>query len=74
MHEVAADDPAVKGPWLTTEQLAERMHQSPNTVRYWTYQGTGPASTKFGHRRLYRLSDVEAWEADVEAKSRQGAA
>lgn len=61
-------------PWLTTEQLAERFHTSPSTIRYWRHRGTGPEGTPFGRRVLYRQSTVDAWEKDQEAAARMATA
>lgn len=55
--------------FLTTEELAEYVEASVNTVRYWRYVGSGPAATKVGRRVLYDVADVEAWIA----KGREGA-
>lgn len=55
--------------FLTTREVAERLRTSPETLRYWAWQG-GPKSFKAGRRRLYAAEDVEAWLADA----RDGAA
>lgn len=34
------------------------------TVHTWLYKGTAPPSYKIGKRRLFKLSDVLAWEAE----------
>jgi excisionase family DNA binding protein len=48
---------------LTTKEVAELLRTSPETVRYWAWQGTGPKSFKTGRRRLYAREDVEAFIA-----------
>ena len=53
---------------LTTEELAEMMRTSVRTVAYWNHIGSGPQSVKAGRRRLYRLTDVEAWLDEQAAK------
>lgn len=53
--------------WLTTEDVATRMHTVASTVRYWRHRGYGPPGTKFGRRVLYRLADVIAWEKREQA-------
>jgi excisionase family DNA binding protein len=45
--------------FLTTEELAELLRTSPETVRYWRHVGRGPASFKVGRRVLYAHEDVE---------------
>ncbi|WP_084039280.1 AlpA family transcriptional regulator [Demequina sp. NBRC 110053] len=49
--------------YMTTEEVAEYLRTSVDTVRYWHHRGTGPASVKLGRRRLYAIEDVEAWIA-----------
>ena len=34
---------------------------SCGTLATWRWQGRGPLYTKFGHRILYRGSDLNAW-------------
>ena len=53
-------------PWLTGEEVAERLHIEPPTLHTWRYKGTAPKGTKIGRRILYRLSDVIAWEHQQE--------
>jgi hypothetical protein len=57
----------VEDQWLTTADLAARMHTVPSTVRYWRHRGYGPPGTKFGRRVLYKLADVVAWEKREQA-------
>jgi DNA-binding transcriptional MerR regulator len=60
----------VEDRWLTTEELAERMHTVPSTVHYWKHRGFGPPGTRFGRRTLYKLADVVRWEKQREAEQR----
>jgi hypothetical protein len=54
----------MQGTFLTTEQLAERWHVSPGTLRNRRYRGDDfPAATQIGRRLLYALADVERFEA-----------
>lgn len=53
--------------FLTTEEVAELLRTSPNTVRYWQQCGTGPKSFKVGRRRLYARADVDAFIEDRQA-------
>lgn len=48
---------------LTTEELAKRLHLSVGTIHNWASLGIGPAYMKVGRRRLYRLEDIQEWEA-----------
>ena len=45
------------------KDLAERWHISPRTLEQWRWQGQGPRYLKIGGRVVYRLSDIEAFEA-----------
>jgi hypothetical protein len=51
-------------PFITRQQLAVRLHVAPGTIANWAARGEGPDSRMLGGRILYRLEDVEAWEAE----------
>ena len=44
--------------------LSHRWKISHRTLERWRWAGTGPRYVKVGGRVLYRLEDVEAYEAD----------
>ncbi len=44
-------------------ELARRWNISPRTLERWRYLNQGPAFLKLCGRVLYRLEDVEAFEA-----------
>ncbi len=46
---------------LTLDEVANLTRTSPNTLRFWRHQGTGPHSFKLGRRVMYREEDVLAW-------------
>jgi helix-turn-helix protein len=48
---------------LDQNNLAERWLISPRTLEQWRWQGRGPRYLKIGGRVVYRLSDVEVFEA-----------
>lgn len=48
---------------LNAQQLSERWQMSPDTIDRWRQRGRGPLFLKIGGKVLYRLSDVEAFEA-----------
>ena len=48
---------------LNQVHLARRWSLSPRTLERWRVQDTGPAYLKIGGRVLYRLEDIEAFEA-----------
>jgi len=43
--------------------LATRWNISPRTLERWRWLGEGPPFIKIGGRVVYRLEDVEAYEA-----------
>jgi len=45
-------------------ELAARLHISPRTLERWRWAGEGPQFIKLGGRVVYRLEDVEAFEAE----------
>jgi hypothetical protein len=48
---------------LDQKGLAKRWLISPRTLEQWRWQGRGPRYLKIGGRVVYRLSDVEVFEA-----------
>jgi DNA-binding transcriptional MerR regulator len=44
-------------------ELARRWRLSPRTLERWRRRGTGPAFLKVGGRVVYRLADIEVYEA-----------
>jgi excisionase family DNA binding protein len=56
--------------YLTTQEVADRLRTSPETVRYWRHRGEGPPSWKCGRRVLYSREDLDRWIAA--ARSAQG--
>ncbi|HWI42000.1 MAG TPA: helix-turn-helix domain-containing protein [Nocardioides sp.] len=53
--------------YLTTQEVAEALRTSPETVRYWRHVGKGPKSFKVGRRVLYAIEDVDQFLADAQA-------
>ena len=49
---------------LNPREVARRLRISPLTLEGWRWRGTGPLFVKAGGRVLYRLQDVEAFEAE----------
>lgn len=54
---------------LTPIELAERLHLTRRTLDHWRGTGSGPPFIKFGKHVLYRVEDVERWEASMVRKS-----
>jgi excisionase family DNA binding protein len=49
------------GEYLTTQEVADLLRTSPETVRYWRHINKGPKSFKVGRRVLYAAEDVHAF-------------
>jgi hypothetical protein len=49
---------------LDQNDLAKRWRISPRTLVQWRWQGRGPRYLKIGGRVVYRLPDVETFEAE----------
>ena len=49
---------------LTQGQLADRWQMSPRTLERWRWLGEGPRFLKIGGRVVYRLQDIERYEAE----------
>ncbi len=54
---------------LNQRQLADRWDVSEATLERWRSEGIGPVFLKLQGRVLYRLEDVESYEADCLRKS-----
>ncbi len=48
---------------LSTRELGERWNISPRTLERWRCAGEGPRFLKLGGRVVYRIADIEAFEA-----------
>ena len=49
---------------LNQINLADRWNISERTLERWRWLGEGPAYLKIGGRVVYRLEDIEAYEAE----------
>jgi excisionase family DNA binding protein len=60
--------------FMTTDEVADLLRTSVETVRYWRHIGKGPKSFKLGRRVLYAVEDIEAFitQARVEGEGRNG--
>jgi hypothetical protein len=45
-------------------QLGKRWNMSPRTLERWRWLGQGPVFLKLGGRVMYRLEDIESYEAN----------
>ena len=54
---------------LNQIDLAARWNISHRTLERWRWTGEGPQFLKMGGRVIYRLEDVDAFEADQLRKS-----
>ena len=48
---------------LNQVELSRRWSLSPRTLERWRWLGEGPRYLKIGGRVVYRLEDIEAYEA-----------
>lgn len=44
--------------------VAQRWSVSPRTLERWRWTGQGPRFLKIGGRVVYRIEDIEAYEAE----------
>lgn len=51
--------------FLTEAELAARWLHSHRSLQRWRASGKGPRSIRIGQRVIYRVSDVEAFEANA---------
>ena len=58
---------------LNQEQLARRWNISPRTLERWRWLKQGPKYLKIGGRVLYRVEDIEDFEALGERAPANGA-
>ena len=56
-------------PHLNQIELARRWKISHRTLERWRWTGRGPAFLKIGGRVVYRVADVEAFEAAQRRRS-----
>ena len=49
---------------LSQIELAARWNLSPRTLERWRFTGEGPHFVKLGGRVVYRLEDIEGYEAE----------
>jgi len=54
---------------LSPIDLAIRWKISPRTLERWRYIKDGPTYLKLGSRVIYRLDDIEAYEAKLRRKA-----
>lgn len=47
--------------WFTEDELGERLHVKPVTLRDWRRRGIGPRFMKMGARVQYTESHVNEW-------------
>jgi excisionase family DNA binding protein len=47
--------------YLTTEEVADLLRTSPESVRWWKQTSKGPAFVKVGRRILYPEAELLAW-------------
>jgi hypothetical protein len=53
--------------FMTEAELAERWRHSLRSLQRWRAGGNGPPYFRIGRRTVYRIADIEAYEANLEA-------
>ena len=53
----------VDDTFIDTAQLAARQHRTVESIHAERYRGDGPRGYKIGKRVLYKVAEVEQWEA-----------
>lgn len=48
---------------ISARMLSERWSLPTTTLNQWRWNGRGPRYVKLGRRVMYRIQDVEAFEA-----------
>ena len=59
---------------LNQIELSRRWSLSPRTLERWRWLREGPVYLKIGGRVVYRLEDIEAYEAEQRRASNSAAA
>jgi excisionase family DNA binding protein len=54
-------------PWLTKQQVASRVQVEPRTVERWMQAGL--PYVRFGSRPRFRMSQIEAYWADIQGEN-----
>lgn len=55
---------------VTTAEAAKRLGKSPELLRRWRMEGTGPKYTKLNPRTVvYDVADLDEWAAEQRTKS-----
>ncbi len=60
------------GALVTEDQLASRWLVSTRTLQRWRQRCVGPAYLRLGQRVVYRLTDIDAFEAAARHRSGSG--
>jgi hypothetical protein len=63
MTAIQLEDLPVTTKHLNQIELSRRWSISPRTLERWRWLRQGPRYLKIGGRILYRLDDIEAYEA-----------
>lgn len=58
-----SDRDVLRSHHLNQKELARRWRMSPRTLERWRWLREGPSYLKIGGKVIYRLTEVEAFEA-----------
>lgn len=62
-HPHGCDQDAIRSLHLNQKELARRWRISPRTLERWRWLREGPSYLKIGGKVIYKLTEVEAFEA-----------
>ncbi|UXA12393.1 helix-turn-helix domain-containing protein [Mycobacterium sp. SMC-8] len=54
--------PIFLSPWMTREEVADRLRMKKSTLEAWAVTGYGPRFAKFGKHVRYHIDTVIDWE------------
>lgn len=54
--------PQAEDPWLTREEVSERLQVPVKTLAQWASAKKGPPYRRFGRHTRYKLSQCISWE------------
>jgi hypothetical protein len=63
LKTIDTERPTMSPRYLTQVELAVRWRISPRTLERWRWAGEGPRFLKVSGKVLYRIEDIEAFEA-----------
>lgn len=69
MNRRTEPDPNSRPVFISEAALARRWHHSVRSLQRWRCTGRGPTYLRLGRRIVYRLEEIERFEAEAQAAS-----